>query len=174
MEDTRADGLRLFEKEVPEMTIATEEIEARVSKLDAIEKIKSLKARYAAACDNNYDADAIAALFTDDAVWDGGQFGRAEGRENIRQFFRRAPEIFSFAIHNVMNPRITVEGDHATGQWYLLQPASREPGRQAVWLAAVYHDEYVRVAGKWLFKHLRVKSNFLTSYEDGWAKRRFV
>ena len=151
-----------------------EALEARFRKLADIDEIRLLKARYAAACDSNYDADAIADLFTEDAIWDGGKFGKAEGRENIRRFFRRAREVFSFAIHNVMNPRIDVDGDRATGQWYLVQPATREPGTQAVWLAAVYHDEYVRVSGKWLFKHLQLTSNFLTPYEDGWAKKRFV
>ena len=125
-----------------------ETLETRVSKLSDIDEIKRLKARYAAACDNDYDADAIAELFTEDAVWEGGKFGKAEGRENIRRFFRHAPGVFSFAIHNVMNPRIEVEGDRATGRWYLMQPATREQGTEAVWLAAVYHDEYVRVAGK--------------------------
>jgi ketosteroid isomerase-like protein len=149
-------------------------LEARLRRLADIDEIKSLKACYAAACDNNYDADAIAELFTEDAIWDGGKFGRAEGREDIRRFFRRASQVFSFAIHHVMNPLIEVEGDYATGQWYLWQPATREPGGQAVWLAAVYRDDYVRVGGKWLFKHLRVNSNFLTTYEDGWAKKRFV
>jgi ketosteroid isomerase-like protein len=151
-----------------------EAVEARLRKLADIEGIKMLKARYAEACDNHYDADAIAELFTEDATWDGGKFGKAEGRENIRRFFRRAPEIFSFAIHHVMNPRIEVDGDHATGQWYLMQPATREPGNQAVWLAAAYNDEYVRVGGKWHFKRLKVNSNFLTTYEEGWAKKRFV
>jgi uncharacterized protein (TIGR02246 family) len=150
-----------------------EGLEARLLKIADINEIEVLKARYAAACDNNYDADAIAELFTEDAVWDGGKFDKAEGREDIRRFFRRAPEVFPFAIHNVANPRIKVDGHHASGHWYLLQPATREPGTQAVWLAAVYRDEYVRVNGKWLFKHLRVDSNFLTTYEDGWAKKRF-
>jgi ketosteroid isomerase-like protein len=150
-----------------------ESLEARVRALADAEEIKVLKARYAAACDDSYDADAIAALFTEDAVWDGGNFGKAVGRENIRGFFRRATEIFPFAIHNVMNPRIEVDGDRATGQWYLLQPATRS-GNQAVWLSAVYHDQYVRVDGKWMFKHLQVISNFLTTYEEGWAKKRFA
>ncbi|MBV8771649.1 MAG: nuclear transport factor 2 family protein [Deltaproteobacteria bacterium] len=150
------------------------EMLARVQKLADIDEIRKLKARYAAACDNNYDADAIAELFTEDAVWDGGIFGKADGRENIRRFFRKAPAVFSFAIHNVMNPRIEIDGDSATGEWYLLQPATREPETQAVWLAAVYYDEYVRIDGKWLFKRLLVNANFLTNYEQGWANKRFV
>lgn len=40
-----------------------------------IESIKQLEARYCAACaacDDGYDPDRLAALFTEDAVWDGG------------------------------------------------------------------------------------------------------
>src|ERR1700687_4448071 len=99
-------------------------IEERLRVLEDIEEISKLKARYAAACDDNYNADAIAALFTEDAVWDGGALGKADGRAAIRKFFSRATEFFPFATANVMNPIIEVEGAHATGQWYLLQPAT--------------------------------------------------
>ena len=149
-------------------------LEERLRVLEDIEEIRKLKARYAAACDDNYDADAIAALFTEDAIWDGGSLGRADGRAAIHKFFSRAAEFFPFAIHNVMNPIIEVEGDRATAQWYLLQPATMAKGNQAVWLAAVYHDDYVRHDGRWMFKHLRVKSHFLTPYEEGWARKPFV
>jgi uncharacterized protein (TIGR02246 family) len=149
-------------------------IEERLRVLEDIEEIRKLKARYAAACDDNYDADAIAALFTEDALWDGGSLGKADGREAIRKFFSRAAEFLPFAIHNVMNPIIEVEGDRATAQWYLLQPATMAKGNQAVWLAAVYHDEYVRHDGRWMFKKLSVKSHFLTPYEEGWARKPFV
>jgi uncharacterized protein (TIGR02246 family) len=149
-------------------------IEERLRVLEDIEEIRKLKARYAAACDDNYDADAIAALFTEDALWDGGSLGKADGRDAIRKFFSRAAEFFPFAIHNVMNPIIEVEGDRATAQWYLLQPATMAKGNQAVWLAAVYHDEYVRHDGRWMFKKLSVKPHFLTPYQEGWARKPFV
>ena len=63
------------------------------------EAIRNLKARYAALCDKQYDADGIAMLFTEDALWESPGLGRFEGREAIRGFFRGASEIFSFAIH---------------------------------------------------------------------------
>jgi ketosteroid isomerase-like protein len=137
-------------------------IEERLRVLEDIEEIRQLKARYAAACDDNYNADEIAALFAEDALWDGGALGKADGRAAIRKFFSRASEFFPFAIHNVMNPIIEVDGDRATGQWYLLQ------------LAATYHDEYARLEGRWMFKRLKVTSHFLTPYEEGWAKKPFV
>ena len=149
-------------------------IEERLRVLEDIEEICKLKARYAAACDDNYNADAIAALFAEDATWDGGALGKADGRPAIHKFFSRATEFFPFAIHNVMNPIIDVDGDRATGRWYLLQPATMAKGNQAVWLAATYHDEYLRLDGRWMFKRLKVTSHFLTPYEEGWAKKPFV
>jgi hypothetical protein len=55
------------------------DLERRVRALEDIEAIKQLKYRYADACDRGYDANALADLFTEDAVWDGGLFGRYEG-----------------------------------------------------------------------------------------------
>ena len=36
------------------------ELEQRITRLEDIEEIKKLKARYTAACDDDYDSDAIA------------------------------------------------------------------------------------------------------------------
>src|SRR5437762_12478842 len=101
-----------------------EDLERRLRVLEDIEAIKKLKRRDGAYCDNNYDADGIAALFTEEAVWDGGKFGRYEGREAIRTFSRRAPRMFPYAIRQVMNPTTDVDGAPANGQANLFQPAS--------------------------------------------------
>src|ERR1700738_4553480 len=76
-----------------------EQIERRLQVLEDAEAIRNLKARYAALCDNQYDADGIASMFTEDAVWESPGLGRFEGREAIRDFSRGASGIFSFAIH---------------------------------------------------------------------------
>jgi ketosteroid isomerase-like protein len=65
-----------------------EQIERRLQVLEDAEAIRNLKARYAALCDNQYDADGIARLFTDDAVWESPAPGRFEGCDAIRNFFR--------------------------------------------------------------------------------------
>jgi SnoaL-like protein len=72
-----------------------EQLERRLQALEDAEAIRNLKARYAALCDQQYDADGIAALFTEDAVWDSPGLGRFEGREAISSFFRGASKIFS-------------------------------------------------------------------------------
>jgi hypothetical protein len=69
-----------------------ERIERRLQVLEDGEAIRNLKARYTALCDNQYDADGIASLFTEDAVWESPALGRYEGRAAIRNFFRGAVE----------------------------------------------------------------------------------
>src|SRR3954462_10875073 len=101
-------------------------IERRLQALEDAEAIRNLKARYAALCDNQYDADGIASLFAEDAVWESPALGRFEGREAIRNFFRGASGIFSFAIHYSLNGHIEVDGDMARAQWYLFMPCTLE------------------------------------------------
>src|SRR5262245_11383232 len=45
-------------------------------RIEDIEAIKILKARYGYYCDDSYNPDGISSLFVEDGVWDGGQFGR--------------------------------------------------------------------------------------------------
>ena len=58
-----------------------ERMERRLQSLEDAEATRNLKARYAALCDDNYDADRIAGLFAEDAKWDSPGLGRFEGRE---------------------------------------------------------------------------------------------
>ena len=151
-----------------------QEIERRLKALEDVEEIKRLKHRYCAYCDDNYDADGIASLFTEDAIWDGGMMGRAEGRDGIRDFFTGSPESMTFAVHMVMNPIIEVDGDTAKGTWYLFQACTFAEGNRAVWGSARYNEDYVRVDGAWRFKHLRLTSFFWTPFDQGWTKTQFV
>ena len=152
-----------------------EELAGRVQALEDIEAIKKLKARYCEYCDNQYDADGLASLFTEDAIWDGGEvLGRNEGREAIRRFFQGSSQRLPFAIHHVMNPIIEVDGDTGTGQWYLFQPCTRADGNRAAWLAARYNETYVRLDGEWKFQHMTITPAFYTPYDQGWAKQSFI
>jgi uncharacterized protein (TIGR02246 family) len=155
------------------MTTTLADLERRIQTLEDIEAIRRLKASYADACDRGYDADTLASLFAEDAVWDGGTFGRYEGREAIRQFFQGVSSDIPFAMHYMVNPIIEVDGDTATGKWHLFQTCTFA-GNQAIFGAARYDEEYRRIDGKWLFWRLALNSSFWTPYEEGWAKRPFV
>ncbi len=75
-----AGDVGVCEKEEPDMTL--DDIDRRLRAIEDIEEIKRLKARYCSYCDDNYNADSIANLFTEDAIWDGGIRGTAEGRDD--------------------------------------------------------------------------------------------
>ena len=148
----------------------TRNIEQQVQRLVDIEDIKILKRRYAAFCDDTYNPEGIASLFTRDGIWDGGPLGYAEGRPGIKEFFAGAPSLVSFAVHYTTNPIIEVDGDQANGSWYLWQPMVMQGGDQAMWLAARYSDRYQRVDGRWMFEHVKIDVRFFSPYEKGWGE----
>lgn len=148
--------------------------EEKIQWLFDVENIKQLKHRYCAYCDDGYDADGITSLFVEDGVWDGGLFGRHEGRAEIYAFFSGASKLISFANHYVCNPIIEIESDRASGRWDLWQPMVSEPETQACWLMAKYKEVYVKIEDQWFFKNLEVQALALSPYEQGFAKQRFV
>ncbi len=151
-----------------------EQIERRLLALEDAEAIRNLKARYAALCDDHYDADRIAVLFAEDAIWESPGLGRFEGRDAIRDFFRTAGAIFSFAIHYSLNGHITVDGDTAQARWFLFMPCTAADGNRAMWRAGIDHERYERIGGVWMFRHKRSEPLMNASFEDGWATARFA
>ena len=151
-----------------------ERIERRLRVLEDREAIRNPKARYAALCDNQYDADGIASLFTEDAVWESPALGCFEGREAIRNFFRGASSIFSFAIHYSLNGDIEIEGDQARARWYLFMPCTLAAGTHAMWRASIDHETYARIDETWMFRHKRSEPLMNVPFETGWGKTRFA
>jgi len=158
----------------PDMIARLDELETRVRALEDTDAIRNLKARYAELCDDNYNPDGIAALFVEDAVWESGPLGRFEGREAIREFFRGASRIFTFAIHYSLNSQIEVIGDTAWAKWYLFMPCTVGDGDQAMWRAGIDEEEYVRMNGRWMFKSKKSTGLFSTPFDSGWNKVRFA
>lgn len=149
-------------------------LEERIRRLEDIEALKQLKSRYARYCDDDYDAERLAPLFTEDAIWDGGALGRFESRGAIRAFFAGASSVMPFAIHYVTNSVLEVDGDGATGSWYLWQPCVHANGNQALWLAGRYDDVYRREQGAWRFSHVTLDLKMLSPYEAGWSQARVI
>lgn len=148
-------------------------LEERVARLEAIEEIKQLKARYCACCDDHYDPPGIAALFVEDGVWEGERFGHHVGRDRIRSFFASISDEITFAAHLVLNAIIELQdADHATGRWRLIMPATlmAEGRKEAKWLIAAYSESYVRVDKRWLFREMHTHVNFLEPHQGSWAE----
>jgi hypothetical protein len=155
-----------------------EELESRLDRLEAIEEIRALKARYADVCDTGYDPARMRPLFTDDAVWDGGpRFGRHEGVDAVCDFFAGISSTITWALHYMIAPIIEVapDGRSATGSWYLLEPCTfaTADGPRAMLITGRYAERYSREADGWKFSELNLDCQTLSPLDEGWTKTPF-
>jgi hypothetical protein len=139
----------------------------RLEATEAVLSIQAMKARYAELVDARFGpaglvehdtlvavTTAAAALFTEDAVWDGGPtLGVAVGRSAIAERLQRST--LSYGRHLFLAPRIEVEGREATGRWELLSPCTTSDGR-SWWLCGTEEDLYRQVDGAWLHARMRL------------------
>lgn len=157
-------------------------LEARLADAEAYRAITNLKSRYGALADSRYTrdglrssaelsriADEVAALFTEDGVWDGGSgLGRCEGREAIRERFL-VPTL-RFSWHFFVKPDLEISGGTARGTWDVLALMTTKEGR-AMWMVGVEHDEYTRVDGTWLHSRMELDAVLVAPHDRGWAPR---
>lgn len=132
------------------------ELQQRITRLEDIEAIKQLKARYSHICDDLHNPDTIASVFAEDGIWESEDFGKAVGHQEIRDLFKGFRDMFTFSQHNMMNPVIEVNGNRATGIWYIMGPWTLKTGNKETWMALRYDDDYVKTSGEWKYQHLRV------------------
>ena len=150
------------------------DLERRITILEDIEEIKKLKSRYGYNIDER-DWDSVLDFYAEDATVDFGVFGKYEGKEAIRKFFKETlPPATTFSMHMSQDPIIEVKGNRAKGKWYLHESATFTEGNQAVWGAVKYEDEFVKRKGKWRCKSCLVNFLYLTPYEEGWVKKKMI
>ena len=154
-----------------------EELEKRIQCLEDLEDIKRLKAKYARACDEN-DAELWKEVFTDDAMWDGGdKYGVHKISDMIAAVAAGQPPSEP-VLHYFTNPEITIEGDKAYGRWLLWRASTTvswvlgptyEANSRAVWVVSYEDDKYVRINGKWRQSEMKLTLLFQiqTPYEEG-------
>jgi len=118
----------------------------RIERLEALEQIRQLPARYALALDMR-DLDALAGLFPEDI-----EVGKSRGREALRAWFDRTLRVqFTGTAHHVGNHVIEFEDlDHARGVVY--SKNEHETGAEWVIMQMMYVDDYERRAGRWYFR----------------------
>ena len=136
-------------------------MEERLQVLEDVQAITELKALYCDAADCGWarplnDADGLASLFVPEGVWEAGGYGRAEGRDAIRELFRTS--LYPFAFHMVTNPIIKVSGDTAIGKWHML--VAHIIDEHSLWIGAIHNDEYVRTPYGWKFKAVKIALAF--------------
>lgn len=138
-------------------------VERRLQRLEDIEAIKQLIARYAKAADHNGDPAMMAPCFTEDAVWNCEGIGRWETRDGIARGLREVcTTSIPWALHYMTQPIIEIapDGASATGEYYLWELAKVAPegGGPAAdtWIGGWYESRFRKEGGAWLFSHIEL------------------
>jgi hypothetical protein len=152
-------------------TKESEVLEARLSKVEAIQEITNLQARYAYIIDTKQEKK-VPDLFAANFIAEYDYMGTYKTKAELAAFLAASNAASPMFKHQMQTPLIEVDGDNAKGTWYLFCPftVTYPEGPVAGWAQGKYENDYVKEGGKWKFKHLRFKFTFMTPYEDGWVK----
>ena len=156
-------------------------VENRLQALEDREKIKELCATYCFLVDDGRFDELADRHFTEDASCDfravdaNATSVLSRGREEIRSFFKSVVAVLLRNMcHTVHNHRISIAGDHASGDCYFEMTATDATSGDAVVGAGRYVDRYRRVDGEWLFAERRAEIWYITPLSEGWARQRFI
>lgn len=133
-------------------------LDERLRRLEAIEDIKRLKARYWYACDHK-DVEGVRACFMDGPIEIdyAGSTGKVHHRDALRDVFAQGAlrdEIVE--LHHGGPPRIELVGDaRATGTWSLYYHLMDTERRVINHVGGYYHDEYTRSNEEWWISKTR-------------------
>lgn len=150
------------------------ELEQRIMRLESLEAIRELDARYCRALDDG-DWDTLVSLFTDDGEFVG--LSRARGPAELRSFFAGLADAGLTAFwHHVTNLEIDLDGpDSARARSFLWQPCVQDGVAHIA--AGRYTDTLRRVGagsgGAWRYVTKQVSFDYFVPLTDGWDHGRF-
>ena len=147
-------------------------LEEQLARLQAVEDIKALKARYLNACDRQ-DPEGVRDCFAEgEVIIDMSYFGHCRNRDEFVDgiFVPRGCHDHVLDMHHCTNPEIEIlDCDNARGVWSLNYRNINTQERTVTLLSALYHDEYRRIDGQW--KVSRSRTEYRTAlnctYEKG-------
>lgn len=174
-----------------QLTQAVQDLQQRVSVLEAEADVRRIQARYMFLCDTPCpepvadDAERIEKildLYAEDAIWEGvgsyynGQFGRAEGKAAIRAHFqnfwgqKKDPALL-LNVHYLTSEQIHVHADglSADGQWVHMQPWIFSDGKSLL-RSSRLNNLFKKVDGIWKIARTRTENVFVAPLNAGWAE----
>ncbi len=144
-------------------------LETRIQRIEDIEAIKKLRAKYCYAVDEKR-LDDVMTLFSDNAKLDFWPSHQCDMQEDIRRFYGESvPSRLPFFMHMAQNAVVDVEGETGTRVWYVLLPATSGQTGEATWSAGKYDETYVKIDGEWRFSSIKCSVYFSAPYQEGWA-----
>lgn len=129
----------------------TSALEQRLQRLEDIEAIRQLKARYLFACDRKDPAGMRACFVDGPAAIDYGVVGSFDSADPLVQLFTEVgchPHMVE--LHHGSNPQIEILGGaRARGTWSLHYGLIDTQAKRLTQLAGYYEDEYRKQDGAW-------------------------
>jgi len=159
---------------------STEQMEHRLRRLEDQAAISDVLYKYAEALDYG-DEQAFADCFTEHAVWEAhnavnDSVMTYNGRASLKVFaagHTRAPELFH--KHIMTSPRIRVDGDNATSQYYLLMLLAAPGGLAEIVTFGRYLDKFRREPdGRWRISHRRAEADAWNPMWGALRNKRWV
>lgn len=126
------------------------ELKDRIQRLEDIETIRCLQARYQRCLDTR-DFDTLSACFTEDAVstYDGGKMSY-NGRDAIVGFLKKVMTLNMPSSHLIHGGEIDIiDSTHAQALWYLEDHLLHRKYLVKLHGAAIYKVKYLKEDGLW-------------------------
>ncbi|QTJ67443.1 nuclear transport factor 2 family protein [Rhodococcus sp. ZPP] len=128
--------------------------------LEAVAAISRLKYAYLRALDTKH-WDEFADTLLPDATASYGEHLTFDSRDAVVEFMRTSLGPQTITEHHCGHPEIDVDGDTATGRWYLSDLVLIPEHDMALRGAAFYSDRYVRGPdGRWRIAHTGYERTF--------------
>ena len=153
------------------MTMEDQSLARRVQRLEDIEAIRQLKARYLNACDQKLP-DRVRECFADGrVVIDVDYRGVYETADDFVAYYTSAAcHDFMYDKHQGGNAEIEIVDDaHARALWCLDFRNVNPRDRTLTLMSVLYHDAYEKVDGRWKIRSSRTefKTVLVCTYTDG-------
>ena len=142
---------------------------SRLRRLEDIEAIRRLKARYLNACDQK-DRDQVRACFSDGEVAiDTAHLGLFKSADDfVAMYANAALHAHVLDKHQAGNAEIeTIDGSRARGLWCLDYRNINTRDRTMTLMSVIYHDTYAKIGGEWKISGSR--SEFKTALHCSYA-----
>lgn len=138
----------------------------RIQRLEDIEAITNLMARYAFHINKGWDGNvvdlaAMRSIFAEDITYES-EFAElnAVGIEQGLKVLKESTEQIEFAMHSFTNPLITIDEDTATGNW-LMWVGSKRKGFPPNEVFMSVDITYVRTPQGWRIKTFKLHFGML-------------
>lgn len=185
----KSDGRKVS---IEELNEELKQLRSEVAVLRAESAARRLLGRYMFLCDSPLPehqmsderrCEEIAALFTEDAVWEGvggthgAQFGRKIGpgaiAEHMAAFYGARNPRQVFNTHYLCTECVEATVDTAEGTWVQFQPWIYDDGSSLL-RSSRLHVRFRNTAEGWRIQHYRTENLFIADLPQSWTKSQIT